>query len=154
MSPVRACWLAHAARPSYSYARTFREAPGSLPHSPGREPRGCESLGVAHTQTASAGHAAIIPQANATDMTGGDSPLVPVGDWLAEVFRGLLGWASPVPEPVLGLALLGLAAAFVGVTLRDRRRATPADADRDESQETPGDESIAAGPVSPSHHPH
>lgn len=97
---------------------------------------------------------AIILQANATDMTGGDSPLVPVGDWLAEVFRGLLGWASPVPEPVLGLALLGLAAAFVGVTLRDRRRATPADADRDESQETPADESIAAGPVSPSHHPH
>ena len=68
---------------------------------------------------------AIILQANSTDMTGGDSPLVPVGDRLTEQIKGLLAWTSPVPEPVLGLALLGLVATFVAVTLRDRRRTAP-----------------------------
>lgn len=89
----------------------------------------------------------VILQANATDMTGGDSPLVPVGDWLTGVFKGVLTWTAPVPEPVLGLGLLALVAGFVVVTLRDRRRAaaatlrattptadTPADADHPATQ--------------------
>lgn len=65
---------------------------------------------------------AVIAQANATDMTGSDGPLVPVGNWLNGVFKGLIEWSSPVPEWVLGFGLLGLAAVFVVASLRDRRR--------------------------------
>lgn len=75
----------------------------------------------------------VILQANSTDMTGGDSPLVPMGDWLTDVFKGLLAWTAPIPEPVLGVALLGLVAGFVVATLRDRRRAQTLS---DEAQET------------------
>ena len=39
-----------------------------------------------------------------------------------EAAQTVLGWRAPVPEPVLGLALLGLAGVFVWTTLRDRRR--------------------------------
>ena len=68
---------------------------------------------------------AVISQANATDMTGGDSPLVPFGEWLTRFFGDLLAWVAPVPEPILGLGLLGLAAVFVVATLRDRGRPEP-----------------------------
>jgi cytochrome c biogenesis protein CcdA len=97
---------------------------------------------------------AIILQANATDMTGGDSPLVPVADWLTEVFQGLLAWTSPVPEPVLGLALLGLVATFVAVTLRDRRRATPPAAEPGGPGESAADDSSADEPATQSRNPH
>ncbi|MGC4153955.1 MAG: cytochrome c biogenesis CcdA family protein [Propionicimonas sp.] len=66
----------------------------------------------------------VIGQANSTNMTGGDSPLVPVGSWLTDLFKSLLAWTAPVPEPVLGLGLLALVAGFVIVTLHDRRRRT------------------------------
>jgi cytochrome c biogenesis protein CcdA len=65
----------------------------------------------------------VILQANTTTMTGGDSPLVPIADWLTEVFGALLGWTAPIPEPILGLGLLALVAVFVAVTLKDRKRA-------------------------------
>ncbi len=68
----------------------------------------------------------VILQANTTTMTGGDSPLVPVADWLTEVFQALLGWTAPIPEPILGLGLLALVAVFVAVTLKDRKRAQQA----------------------------
>lgn len=64
----------------------------------------------------------VIGQADATDMTGGNGALVPVGRWLDGVFAQLLRWVAPVPEPLLGLGLLALAAVFVLVSLRDRRR--------------------------------
>ncbi|WP_036921023.1 cytochrome c biogenesis CcdA family protein [Propionicicella superfundia] len=67
---------------------------------------------------------AVISQASSTNMTGGDSPLVPVGEGLAAAFEGLLAWTAPVPEPVVGLGLLALATVFVVVSLRDRRRPT------------------------------
>ena len=77
----------------------------------------------------------IIGQANSTTMTGGDSPLVGVGDWLTGVFTNLLAWTAPVPEPVLGLGLLALVTGFVVVTLRDRRRHdVPADEDSTATQ--------------------
>ncbi|GAA2181191.1 cytochrome c biogenesis CcdA family protein [Brooklawnia cerclae] len=63
---------------------------------------------------------AVITQAGAADMTGGNSPLVPVGGWLSRVFARLLAWSAPIPEPVVGLVLLMLAALFVVVTLRER----------------------------------
>lgn len=81
--------------------------------------------------------AGVISQANSTNMTGGYSPLVPVGEWLTRVFGNLLAWTAPIPEPLLGIALLALAAVFVLATLRDRRpnppdeRRTPAEAPHD-----------------------
>jgi cytochrome c biogenesis protein CcdA len=60
--------------------------------------------------------------ANSGRMTGGPGFQVAIGDGLARVFGRLEDWTSPVPEPVLGLAVLALAAAFVLATLRDRRR--------------------------------
>jgi cytochrome c biogenesis protein CcdA len=44
-----------------------------------------------------------------------------IGRWLGDTFDRLLLWLEPVPEPVLGGALLALAAAFVIAALRDRR---------------------------------
>ena len=38
------------------------------------------------------------------------------------MFSRIEQWVAPVPEPLLGLAVLALAAVFVGATLRDRRR--------------------------------
>lgn len=70
---------------------------------------------------------AVISQANSTNMTGAGSPLVPVAAGLTDLFRGLLRWSSPIPEPILGLALLALATVFVVVSLRDRRPRVPAD---------------------------
>lgn len=63
---------------------------------------------------------AVIFQAGATDMTGADTPLVGMGAWLSEVFAWLLAVTAPIPEFLLGLALLALVAVFVLVTLRDR----------------------------------
>ena len=68
----------------------------------------------------------VILQANTTTMTGGDSPLLPIADWLTEVFQALLGWTAPIPEPILGLGILALVAVFVVVTLKDRKRAQQA----------------------------
>ncbi|CAL8974577.1 hypothetical protein TESS_TESS_02800 [Tessaracoccus sp. O5.2] len=67
----------------------------------------------------------VIGQAGATEMTGADAPLVGVGAWLADVFAWLIAITAPVPEAVLGLALLALVAVFVIATLRDRRHAKP-----------------------------
>lgn len=65
---------------------------------------------------------AVISQANSTNMTGGSGPLLPVSNWLNEVFTELLNWTAPIPDPVLGLGLLALAAVFIVVSLRDRQR--------------------------------
>ena len=108
----------------------------------------------------------VIGQANSTNMTGGDSPLVPVGDWLTDVFRGVLTWTAPIPEPVLGLGLLALVAGFVVVTLRDRRRTRTAASDTQPGEpeavpDTRHDEPAAQPaqtatdePVHQSHHTH
>lgn len=54
-------------------------------------------------------------------MTSGPGVQVAAGRGLAGFFTRVEQWTSPVPEPVLGLALLVLAAVFVVATLRDRR---------------------------------
>lgn len=85
---------------------------------------------------------AVISQAGATDMTGGDGLLVGMGAWLNDVFAGLLAITAPIPEAVLGVGLLALVAVFVIVTLRDRRRPLdPAGADLD------GDAATCCDPV-------
>ena len=66
----------------------------------------------------------VITLAGSTDMTGGTAMQTAVGEWLADVFSRFQAVLAPVPEPVLGVVLLALAAAFVVATLRDRRRGT------------------------------
>jgi len=55
--------------------------------------------------------------------TGG--PQLTVGRWLTTFFTRVLAFLDPVPDPVLGLALLGLAAGFVTFALRGGRQAAP-----------------------------
>ncbi|MBB1509580.1 cytochrome c biogenesis CcdA family protein [Tessaracoccus sp. MC1756] len=64
----------------------------------------------------------VIAQAGAEDMTGGDAPLLGFGAWLSDSFAWLVSVTAPVPEAVLGLALLALVSVFVVATLRDRTR--------------------------------
>ena len=59
--------------------------------------------------------------ANSGTMTGGPGFQVAMGQGLAAVFGWLLSWTAAFPEPLLGAALLILAAVFVTFTLRDRR---------------------------------
>lgn len=47
-----------------------------------------------------------------------------IGDWLADTTGRFVRWLDPVPEPILGLGLLALAASFFVVAARDRRRPT------------------------------
>jgi hypothetical protein len=52
----------------------------------------------------------------------GTRPVLAPEGGLASEFRRVDAWTKPVPEPVLGLALLALAAVFIVATLRDRGR--------------------------------
>lgn len=74
----------------------------------------------------------VIYLANTGQMTGGPGFQVSIGKGLSEVFGRIETWVDPVPEPVLGLVVLALAAVFVIATLRDRHRpdgSTGAEAD-------------------------
>jgi len=83
--------------------------------------------------------------AGAGRMTGGPGFQVAIGRVLAHLFRHIEIWTAPVPEAVLGLALLALAAAFAVTTLRGRRPGAA-----DEAQTGPdGEQPAAAGSSSP-----
>ncbi|MEN1973575.1 cytochrome c biogenesis CcdA family protein [Cellulomonas sp. P4] len=70
---------------------------------------------------------AVILLAGRPDMTRGTEAQAAIGRGLTAVFSRFEDWTSPVPEPVLGLALVALAALFVWATLSERRRpGTPA----------------------------
>ena len=78
--------------------------------------------------------------ANTGQMTSGPEIQVAIGRSLASWFGSLEAWLKPVPEPVLGLALLLLAGAFVWATLigRARDQTTPeAAADAEQPSSTP-----------------
>lgn len=75
----------------------------------------------------------VIYLANTGQMTGGPGFQVAIGKGLERVFVRIETWSDPVPEPVLGLAVLALAAVFVLATLRDRPRGTPVDDTDDEA---------------------
>lgn len=64
----------------------------------------------------------VIYLANTGQMTGGPGFQVSMGKGLSRAFVRIEHWVEPVPEPLLGLAVLALAAVFVVATLRDRRR--------------------------------
>ena len=67
----------------------------------------------------------VISLAGDANMTGGTQAQDVAAGTLTDLFLAVQTWVSPVPEPVLGLALLAVAAVFVWATLADRRRATP-----------------------------
>ena len=77
----------------------------------------------------------LIYLANSGQMTGGPGFQVAIGKGLSRIFARIETWTDPVPEPILGLAVLALAAVFVVATLRDRHRSAPVgeavDADRE-----------------------
>jgi cytochrome c biogenesis protein CcdA len=64
----------------------------------------------------------VIYLAGAQTMTRGPGFQVTIGDWLARSFARIEAWTAPVPEAILGLAVLSIAAAFVYATIVDRRR--------------------------------
>lgn len=64
----------------------------------------------------------VIYLAGADTMTRGPGFQVTVGDWLARVFARIQVWTAPVPETLLGLAVLSIAAVFVYATIVDRGR--------------------------------
>ncbi|WP_199421604.1 cytochrome c biogenesis CcdA family protein [Actinotalea solisilvae] len=63
----------------------------------------------------------VIALAGDTDMTGGTAAQDAAASTLTDVFLAVQAWVSPIPEPVLGMALLALAAVFVWATLAGRR---------------------------------
>ncbi len=64
----------------------------------------------------------VIYLAGAGQMTRGPGFQVAIGHGLARIFDRIDTWTRPVPEPVLGLVVLAIAAVFVVATLTDRRR--------------------------------
>ncbi len=62
----------------------------------------------------------VIYLASAGQMTGGPGFQVAIGRALGRLFRHIEIWTKPVPEPVLGTALLALAAVFAVAALRRR----------------------------------
>jgi len=73
----------------------------------------------------------VIVLAGSAEMTGGSAFQTAASETLTGVFSSVQDFLSPVPEPVLGLGILAVAAAFVWATLSDRRlpwhRRPPAD---------------------------
>lgn len=65
---------------------------------------------------------AVILLAGSPDMTRGTEAQAAIGRGLTSVFSRFEDWTSPVPEPVLGLGLVALAALFTWGTLSERRR--------------------------------
>jgi cytochrome c-type biogenesis protein len=74
------------------------------------------NLAVAAGFTVMAGF--IFSLASGGRMTGGPGFQVAIGRALGRGFRQILAWTAPVPEAVLGLGLLALAAVFVIAALR------------------------------------
>lgn len=69
----------------------------------------------------------VISLADSTTMTGNATWFQrAAGAGVMQFAETVLSWLAPVPDPVLGLGLLALAAVFIWFTLRDRRRPAPA----------------------------
>ena len=76
----------------------------------------------------------VIYLANTGQMTGGPGFQVTMGQGLERFFTRIETWTDPVPEPVLGLVVLALAAVFVVATLRDRSSSPGEDVTRDQDR--------------------
>jgi cytochrome c biogenesis protein CcdA len=64
----------------------------------------------------------VVYLAGSSQMTRGPGFQVAIGEFLSRAFGRIGGWLEPVPEPLLGLLVLGVAAGLVYATLTDRRR--------------------------------
>ena len=64
----------------------------------------------------------VIYLAGSARMTSGPGFQVAIGRWLSRQFEQLQQFLAPVPEPILGLLVMAIAALFVYATLVDRRR--------------------------------
>ena len=83
----------------------------------------------------------VIALAGSASMTGqGTWFQLAAADWVTRAAQMVLDVLAPLPEPVLGLALLALAGTFVWGSLRDRRR-----------QPTEHDPGPATGPLPDCH---
>ena len=69
----------------------------------------------------------VIYLANTATMTSGPGFQVAIGEFLTDVFARIEAWTQPVPEAILGLAVLAVAAVFVIATLHGRRHTPPAE---------------------------
>ena len=69
----------------------------------------------------------VIYLANTGTMTSGPGFQVAIGEFLTTVFASIEAWTQPVPEAILGLAVLAVAAVFVIATLHGRRHTPPAE---------------------------
>jgi cytochrome c-type biogenesis protein len=87
----------------------------------------------------------IIYLAGARQMTTGPGFQVAIGRWLSSMFERITHFLDPVPEPILGLLVVGIAAAFVWATLVDWRK------DRAIRQETTKESCHEHSPVSAGH---
>ena len=100
-----------------------------------------------HTNTINVGVAAafsgmggfVLYLAGTGTMTSGPGFQVGIGRALAALFSRIEAWVAPVPEPLLGLGVLALAAVFVTATLRDRRRPSPEEGPRMAATPDPAD---------------
>lgn len=101
--------------------RILRARPVRLPWFRGRRIHtNSINIGVAAALTIMGGF--VLYLADSGQMTRGPRSQVIVGNWLADAFRSVNNVLAPVPEPVLGLGVIGIAALFVFAMLRDRRR--------------------------------
>ncbi len=75
----------------------------------------------------------VIYLANTGKMTGGPGFQVAIGRFLTRVFGDIERWTSGVPEPVLGLVVLAIAAVFVVATLRHKPDRLPDPGSADEA---------------------
>jgi len=105
------------------------------------------NLAVASAFTAMGG--LVLYLAVAGNPMGAGGPQLAIGRWLTSFFTRVLSFLEPVPEPILGLALLGLAATFVTIGLRGRSVSTPAIATQggschEHNEDGPPEDSAAA----------
>lgn len=77
------------------------------------------NLGVAVALAGMGGF--VLYLADSGQMTRGPRSQVVIGKWLGDVFRSINEMLAPVPEPILGVGIIGIAALFVYFMLRDRR---------------------------------
>ena len=94
----------------------------------GRRTLVTNTMNVAVAATFAAMSGFVIYLAGTDQMTRGPGFQVAIGEMLGRSFDRLLAWLAPVPEPVLGLLVLAVAAALVYATVGNRRRpAAPPD---------------------------
>jgi len=79
--------------------------------------------------------------------TGAPGFQLAIGRALTRVSANVLRWLDPVPEPILGLGLLAVAALLFVAAVRGKKHAPSLDSSPEESHEHEDDEEEAASPA-------